>query len=374
MAKFLWLTWDGAGNLPPSLGIANALRERGHTVTFAGRPEMIPRAEASAFRTIEMVNSYVDLDKYPSGPLSRVACYTTSPAVASEAAELVEKESPDVVVIDGMFPAALSHIAEFGRPTAVVVHTFVHRALDAWRQQIGRLVGTRESAGLGTLPGLDASWPLADKLIVTTLSEFDVPVANHAPSNLRYVGPVLEGYAGEAAKLPWSDHDSTPLVVVSFSTGIEQASVSAFQRTLDALADEPVHVVATTAGTIHPEELDIPSNAVVLGYASHDPLFRQASLIVTHGGHGTAMRSLRHGVPTILMPAVAHDQPIVSATLQEWGCGLALPSNAEVQTIHDAALEILSTPSYRENAHRRALALEGIDGAQRGASELEALL
>lgn len=163
-------------------------------------------------------------------------------------------------------------------------------------------------------------------------------------------------------------------MVVSFSTGIEQASVSAFQRTLDALADESVHVVATTAGTINPEELHIPSNAVVLGYAAHDPLFCRASLIVTHGGHGTAMRALRHGVPAILMPAVAHDQPIVSATFQEWGCGRALPSNADVQTIRDAASDILRTPSYQDNARSRALALNGIDGAKSGADELEGLL
>lgn len=163
-------------------------------------------------------------------------------------------------------------------------------------------------------------------------------------------------------------------MVVSFSTGKEQVSVSTFQRTLDAFAGESVHVVATTAGTISPEELNVPPNAVVLGYAAHDPLFRQAGLIVTHGGHGTAMRALRHGVPAILMPSLAHDQPIVSETLQEWGCGRALPSNADVQTIHAAALEILGTTSYRENARRRAFALKDIDGAVYGADELEGLL
>lgn len=374
MAKFLWLTWDGAGNLPPSLGIAHALTNRGHTVTFAGRPEMIPRAKKAGFRTIEFLNAYTQLDQYLEGSLRRLACYLTSPDVVTEVSDLVAEESPNVVIIDGMFPAALSRITEFGRPTAVMVHTFVHRAVDPWRQQIGKLIEAREAAGLGTLPGLDALWSVADKLIVTTLSEFDVPLATGAPPNIRHVGPVLDGYAGEAVKLPWSDEDSTPLVVVSFSTGIEQASVAAFQRTLDALADECVHVVATTAGTINPEELRIPSNATVLGYAAHDPLFAKANLIVTHGGHGTAMRALRHGVPAILMPAVAHDQPIVSATLQEWGCGLALPSRAEVQTIHDAAMQILGTASYQDNARRRALALNGIDGARSGADELEGFL
>ena len=47
MARIRWLNWSGGGNLPPSLGIARALSERGHDVTFAGRPEMVPRVEAA---------------------------------------------------------------------------------------------------------------------------------------------------------------------------------------------------------------------------------------------------------------------------------------------------------------------------------------
>lgn len=374
MAKYLWLTWDGAGNLLPSLSIASTLTKRGHTVTFAGRPEMIARAHAAGFRTIEVTNAYNQLESYPEGPLRRVACYLTSPAVASEMPELVAAESPDVVVVDGMFPAALSGISEFGRPTAIMVHTFVHRAINAWRQIIDRLLGARKAAGFGTLPGLDTLWHGADKIVVTTLSEFDVPLANGVPSNVRHVGPVLDGYSGEPVKLPWPEDDSTPVVVVSFSTGIEQASVSAFQRTLDALAGEPVHVVVTTAGIINSEELNVPPNAVVLGYAAHEPLFRQARLVVTHGGHGTAMRALRHGVPAIFMPAIGHDQPVIAATFQEWGCGLALPSNADVRTIRAAALEILGAPSYQENAEKRAIALKGVDGAALAADELEGLL
>src|SRR5689334_7040585 len=36
MANFLLLTWSGAGNQPPAIALGNALRARGHDVTFAG--------------------------------------------------------------------------------------------------------------------------------------------------------------------------------------------------------------------------------------------------------------------------------------------------------------------------------------------------
>jgi hypothetical protein len=41
MASILFVTWDGGGNLPPALGIAAELRER-------GRAGALPRTRAAA--------------------------------------------------------------------------------------------------------------------------------------------------------------------------------------------------------------------------------------------------------------------------------------------------------------------------------------
>src|SRR5208282_486154 len=124
MAKILWLNWSGGGNLPPSLGVARALEERGHTVAFAGRPEMVPRVKTADFRAIEITRAYEQVERYPQGSfLTRMSCYLTSPAVEEEVRAVVAAESPDLVLIDAMFPAALAHAADFGRPSAVFVHT-----------------------------------------------------------------------------------------------------------------------------------------------------------------------------------------------------------------------------------------------------------
>jgi UDP:flavonoid glycosyltransferase YjiC (YdhE family) len=86
------------------------------------------------------------------------------------------------------------------------------------------------------------------------------------------------------------------------------------------------------------------------------------------------MRALRHGVPMILIPGLAGDQPFVAAAMQEFGAGLALPGDAGVEAIHEAAHRILSTPSFKQNAKERAKALAGIDGAANAADEVESLL
>jgi len=375
MARILWLNWSGGGNLPPSLGIARVLTERGHEVAFAGRPEMVARVEAAGFRAIEVTRAYEQVGTYPPPSfLTRLACYLTSPATAAQVREIVAAEAPDLVLIDAMFPAALNEAPGFGRPSAVVLHTFLFRQLDMWRGMLARLDGMRVEAGFESLPTVDELWPARDRIIVTSPAQFD-----HAPlpgwEMVRHVGPVLEDeQVAVPVTLPWAGDDPTPLVLVSFSTGFEQRSVEKLQHALDALGRLDVHVVATTGGIVDPAELRLPANAIALSYAAHDPIMQRAALIVTHGGHGTAMRSLRHGVPMVVIPGLAGDQPFVAATIEEWGTGRALPGDAGADAMWAAANELLSTPSYRHNARQRAAALAGVDGAANAADEVELLL
>jgi len=375
MARILWLNWSGGGNLPPSLGIARVLTERGHSVAFAGRPEMVPRVKTAGLRAIEITQAYEQVERYPQGSfLTRMSCYLTSPAVEAQVQSIVAAEAPDIVLIDAMFPAALAQASGFTRPSAVFVHTFVFRQLEMWRRMFTTLDGMRQQAGFPGLPPLDDLWRPRERIISTSLGAFDAPPMP-GWDMVRHAGPVLEDEKfALPAVLPWQADDPTPLVMVSFSTGFEQRNVDKLQRTLDALADFPVHVVATTGGIVAPNELASPRNAVVLDYAAHDPIMQRAALVVTHGGHGTAMRTLRHGVPMVVIPGLAGDQPFVAAAVAEWGCGRALPGDASVDAIRAAAHDVLSTPSFKENATQRSTALAGVDGAANAANEVEALL
>ena len=375
MAQILWLNWSGGGNLPPSLGVARVLTQRGHTVTFAGRPEMVPRVKTAGFRAIEITQAYAQVDRYPQGHfMTRAACYLTSPAVEEQARTIVTTEAPDIVLIDAMFPAALAQAPAFKQPTVVFVHTFVFRQLDMWRKLTATFDGMRQQAGFVGLPPLDELWRGCDRIISTSLGGLDAaPIPGW--DMVHHAGPSLEDEKfAVPTPLPWPESDSTPLVLVSFSTGFEQRNVDKVQRTLDALADLPVHVVATTGGIVAPNEIATPANALVLNYAAHDPIIRRAALVVTHGGHGTAMRAMRHGVPMVVIPGLAGDQPFVAAAVQEWGAGRALPGDAGTDAIRAAAQEVLSTPSFRDNVREKSALLAGVDGAANAADEVESLL
>jgi MGT family glycosyltransferase len=377
MARILWLNWSGGGNLPPSLGIARVLTERGHSVAFAGRPEMVPRVQRAGFRAIELTRAYEQVNRYPNKWLPKAASFLTSPAVAEQIRALLIAENPELVVIDQMFPVALMETARFGRPTVAVCHTCVWRGLEMWRKVFAMLASLRAEAGFDPIPAdLESLWMAQDKMIVTTLRALDDAPGELGQSHkLRHVGPSLEREPhGVRVVLPWRDDDPTPLVLVSFSTMPEQGSVPKFQNAIDALAALPVNGVVTVGDSVEPQALRPAENVLVVATADHDDLMRRAALVVTHGGHGTLMRALKHGLPMVVVPGFASDQPINAAAAANWGVGRALPGDATAEMIREAVRDVLASPSCRDAARAISRQLEDVDGARNAADEIEQML
>lgn len=377
MARILFLAFSGGGNLPPSLGIARELTARGHEVVFAGDPEMMPRMAPTPFRAIELTQAYAQLEKFPAPPpFGHWFCLLSSPAVEAEVAAVVEAENPDFMLVDFMFVAALNQTLIPGKSSAALVHMPFYRVADAFRGLAQMCSGMRQQAGFSELPALEPLLFSRDRVIVTSLGALDpTPADMPLPHKVRHVGPALETEAhAKPLALPWSANDATPLVVVSFSTDPFQASPDLIQRALDALAPLDVHVVATVGASVDIGKLSAPANALIAAAADHETLLAKAALVVTHGGHGTVMRALKHGVPIIVIPGVAPDQAINGAMVAEIGAGRMLPPDANSEAIGVLAQEFLATSRYRDHAREAAKLFSGVDGAVAAADEIEALL
>jgi UDP:flavonoid glycosyltransferase YjiC (YdhE family) len=310
--------------------------------------------------------------------MPRAASFLSSPATAEQIRAIVAAERPDLVVVDAMFPAALSEAARFDGPVVVMCQTFLYRLLATWRNTIAMIVGMRVEAGFPALPSdLDELWMSRDRVLVSTLDTLDGPPPGGLahPDKVRHVGPVLEREKhGVRVALPWNDDDPTPLVLVSFSTAPEQGSAAKFQNAIDALAALPVHGVVTVGDSVDPAALRPAENVVVFATADHDDLMRRAALVVTHGGHGTLMRALAHGLPLVVIPGMAHDQAPNAAAAQGWGVGRALAGDADAESMRAAVQEVLASPACRENARAISRRLAGVDGARNAAAEIEAVL
>lgn len=371
MTKYLWLSHSSGGNLPPSLGVARALRDGGHDIAFVGRPEMAERVGAEGLRAIVLPSAYAQYDKFPQGhPMARIACALTSPAVCDDIRAVIAQEAPDVIIVDAMFPAALVAASESDVPSVMFCHTFFYRQLDEWQDVFNKIGALHAGAGFAPWPDRETLWKAQDHILVTSAGDLDdapLPGWDH----VQHVGPVLDNETvAKEVDLPWPDADDTPLVLLSLST-TELASAERLQTALEALGDLPVKVFATSSPQIDPASLNVPGNAHVERYAAHDPILARAALTVTHGGHGTMMRALRHGVPMVIIPGMPHDQVPNGALMEKHGAGIKLAGDADAAAIRAAAQSILSDMAFRDAAATLRDVVAPLNGAPTAAAALE---
>jgi UDP:flavonoid glycosyltransferase YjiC (YdhE family) len=127
--------------------------------------------------------------------------------------------------------------------------------------------------------------------------------------------------------------------------------VPALRRIVRALSTLPVRAVVTVGPALSPDDLASAENVFVCRSAPHSQLLSHAAAVVTHAGHGTAVRSLAAGVPLLCMP-MGRDQNDNAARVVARGAGLRVNAKAGVKKIQQAIRELLQSPRYRENAQK----------------------
>jgi UDP:flavonoid glycosyltransferase YjiC (YdhE family) len=375
MARFLFLSWDGAGNQPPAIAIAQALKERSHDVTFAGYENQREYFTTRGWRFVLMESSAAT---WRDEPPERMFDVKVRSAWASlehldDVPRLISRERCDVLIIDCLMFGALA-AAEKARVSAVAL---VHSAPGALVPPMGRLEAhlhdrvneVRIQAGLPAIANLWDAWDRFPALC-NSIRELD-PLASQAPKSLIYVGPFSEQAPPSGWKSPWHPKDTRPLVLVSFSTSSYWDQSSRIERTLKALAHQDCRVLVT-AGSSDISPAALPANAKIIARIPHDEILPDVAVTVTHAGHGTVTASLRHGVPLLCLPNFAADQPILASQVEALGAGRALDGdNATPAEILAAMHELLTDPSYIANARMLAGAISAAPGMSVAVEQLE---
>ncbi|MGH2603114.1 MAG: glycosyltransferase [Dehalococcoidia bacterium] len=142
---------------------------------------------------------------------------------------------------------------------------------------------------------------------------------------------------------------------------------------LEALADEPVRVVATTnrEGANAVPGMMAPANAVVMSWLSYSQVMPLASAVVCHGGHGTVARALAEGVPVLVSPAIG-DMAENGARVAWAGAGLMLPGRLlRPGPLRVVVRRLLADGRFRQRAEEIAAWNRENDGVSRGAQLVE---
>jgi len=378
MTRFAFVTWDGGGNVPPAVGIAQELVARGHDVVFIGYEVQRKRFEQRRLPFAALRRSG-GFDIYAtSDPGERIAGLMAnvwaSPEHLDDIPDALAATSADVLVVDFSMQGALASATQSVAPVAVLAHSTITGLTPPPESPMGaaRLSATnrlREGARLPQLARLTEAWT-GYPTLVTTIPALD-PAAETADGSVHYLGPIFEALPDDPWESPWQADDDRPLVLVSFSTTGLWDQSGRIRNTLEGLADESVRVLVSASQSM--DLGPIPDNAAIRPFVPHQRVLHGAALTVTHAGHGTVAASLAHGVPIVALPNPAADQPFLAARVQQLGAGLALDGESGPTAIRTAVREVMTQPSYAAIAARLAIAINGAPGVGGAAVELERL-
>ena len=388
--------------MPPILGLARRLVERGHSVRvmsdpcnevearaagcdFTGYSRAPHRSDKSAastlFRDYEANNR--------SDRLRAAAKMLASSGYAEDVLEEIKARPVDVVAVNDLLISAFFAPEKAGIPAVMLVPdcggrfpapgngligkakvgliTFLFQRI-LLPQLIADLQTTRKSLGLPPVRSLFSYIQKLPKILVMTSRAFD-PKTEAGP-NTRYIGPILDDPSwAEAWQSPWPADQTDPLVVVGLSTTYQHQE-ELLQNVLDAMEGLRVRGLVTLGPTLDKGQFKIPSNVVVRQSVPHAQVFPLASAVVTHGGHGTVIRALAHGVPIVCIP-FGRDQPANAARIVATGVGLKLDKQADVASIRQAIQRVISEPTFGDNARKLGKIISEDARHSTGVQELE---
>ncbi len=136
----------------------------------------------------------------------------------------------------------------------------------------------------------------------------------------------------------------------------------------------PVALVVTVGRDRDPADFGPrPPHVRIERYVPQSLLFPRCDLVVNHGGSGTVMAALGHGLPMVIVP-ISADQPDNARRCEQLGVAkVILPENRTPGAIRDAVRTVLQDPSFRQNAERLREEMERLPGPEHAVGMLERL-
>lgn len=359
MARVLAYTSPARGHLFPLVPILLQLRERGHDVsvrTLAAEVEPMRALGLDAAPIDPAIEAIVHDDHRARTPLGaqRLAVRTFTRRAVLDARDLrraVAEVEPDTALVDVQAWGALASAEAWGGawgswcPYPLPLPSRGAPPFGPGLAPAGGSFGRLRDALLGpltfgalarlVLPGVNAVRrqvglaPLEDParlftgiplLLYLTAEPFEYPHPDW-PQTIRLVGPCE--WDPPAPPPAWLAEVREPIVLVTTSSEFQDDG-RLVRCALEALAGEPVHVVATLPSA-DPVAHRPPGNARVLPFTPHAPILDRAVCAITHGGMGATQKALVRGVPVCAVP-FGRDQLEVARRVEVAGAGVRLPA------------------------------------------------
>ena len=368
--RVLVVSTSGAGHITPLVPLIDALIDAGDDVVVVSGPEARHVVEKTSARFEQVGVSQAEV-------MARLAARTRgAPGDGIPPERILHYFLPRAfgeIAADEMIDDVLRVGRDFG-PDVVVFEAFALAGPLA-----ADVLGVPAITHLfGPIPPLDAvvlandavspSWRAYGRSVPGWAGMFRDLTIQICPPSLEVAEvPVGESMRLRPTVLPTAPPSTTerPLVYVTFGT-LFNANLDLFRLVLDALADEPIDVVATVGRDQDPAALlPHPANVRVEHFVPQADLLPTCSAIIHHGGAGTMFGALAHGVPQVILPQGA-DNFEHAAMCELAGVAVSLlPDVVDGPTLVEAVRLVLHEPSYATASNRCAAEIAAMpDSAQ----------
>ena len=383
--RILFASTPGIGHIHPLVPIALAARGAGHDVRVAAPSSAATVIEHCGLTHVAAGEGRPMLEVLPELGALRGAQLTATivrrwfagHAAARMAADLLDlcaRWRPDVVVHESAAHGASIAAERLDLPHVVVETSLVGTPSSRRERLRDPLTRLRALHGLPADP--DLRMPTRYAVFVPFPPSLRAP-GYEMPATAHFVRPVPFDRSGDEGLPTWlAASPPRPLVYATLGTtwwATERADL--YRHIADGLHDDAATVEVTIGRGGDPTQYaeSCPSNVRFERYIPQSLLFSRCDLVVTHGGSGTLVSALAHGLPSVVIPLAA-DQPDNAGRIEALGLGRSLSENGLTpDDVRVAVADVLGSPHYRRNAEAVQAEIQAMDGPDDAIRLLEQL-
>ena len=389
--RVLFTTRGSSGHVTPLAPFAHACLRAGHEVLVAAQHHFEENVERTR------------LPFAPVGAPKPEEWMPLLPTFASlrldEGHDRMVAEFFGTIDVNAMLPG-LRRVADEWRPDLIVRESWEYgstivaeeRGIPLARVGLG-LAGVEDVSERAAVPAIDRARaaaglpadPDGERLraapYLTDMPEaLEDPAAPAPPPTRRF----------RTAEVP-EPAEPEPLVYLSFGSVTAGAHLplypALYRAAIEALAPLPARILVTVGeDRDHAELGPLPDNVTVERWVPQDEVLPRAAAVVTHGGHGSTLGALAHGVPCVVLPLFSLDQWFNAEAVARAGAGVALdgerhtrrgvdlPSPETLAALRPAVEHVLDDPGPRRAAQGIAEAIRALPGVDQAPAALEALV
>ncbi len=382
MSRFLFVVPPLVGHISPAVGVAAALRTRGHQVAWAGVSEIITPFAGGDATVFGCTGPRAGIGAAARPDIRGVAALKIlwegfiiplADAMAPGVLTAIERFQPDVLVADQQALAGGLVAERLGMPWATSATTSGELVgslagmpkVQAWQSSL--LAGLRRR--IGDPAGAADPRFSPHLLLAFTTAEF-VGSALQAGPEVRFVGPALRPRL-DTSQFPWPWLDSErPTVLITLGTVSAEVGARFLAECTEAAlarSDRLQTVIVDPTSSLR----QIADGVLVTPRVPQLELLEHVDAVVCHAGHNTVCEALWHGLPLVVAP-IRDDQTIIAQQVVDSGAGIRVRFNrVDAQRLGAAIDTVLGEPDYRTAADRVRRSFRSAGGADAAAGHLE---